>query len=377
MGTRWSRSWSGGRVYEVDGHPVFVIEKMRHGRRYTTPLEVGSEREALAELALFERDPEGYLTRQNAAAERRRSEVRVDAESVARFLAWLRTNGRTERYRVNTRNYLAQWARVLAGRDLRAVSLQELKRTLSGWEKARTARIIALKSFVSYLRDEEGAISVAEDATLSLKVPASRPGKRLTERAYELRLVERTYAAIEVQAIRDLVCVLAKTGLHATEVDRLARGEGEVRALRDQGGIAGLARLIHKTGEEHLQALDAQALAALRRLVERGLCPVDSYVRKELRRAAGVVREGPLMIGRLRHSFVTWATTVGTEVRPTAAGVPLETVAAVVGHRSTRTTRRFYKGFAIPPMVQLPIQLRHPDDPVVIATARGREDGAG
>lgn len=376
MDRKWTGKWVGGRSYQANGQTIYVIEKMRHGRRYTIPLEAGNERQALAELALFDRDPEAYLTRQEAGERAAAAAVFIDDERVGRFLAWLRANGRTERYRRNVRSYLAQWARALAGRDLRTVSLQELRRTLAGWEKARKLRIIVLKSFASYLREEEGAISVAEDATLALKVPPSRPSKRLHERAYDMKLVERFYRALESQPVRDLVCVLAKTGMHSTEVDRIARGEGEARALRDQGEIAGVARLVHKNGDEHLQALDAQALAALRRLVARGQAPVDSFVRKEMGKAARALHEKPLQVGRLRHSFVTWATTVGEEVRPTTAGVPLETVAAIVGHKTSRTTRLFYKGYALPPMVRLPLSLRHADDPAEFAVPHARSDSA-
>ena len=79
--------WAGGRVYELDGRTVYVIEKMRHGRRYTTPLEVANEREALAELALFDRDPEVYVTPAEDAGRLSAEAVRVDAEAVGRFLA--------------------------------------------------------------------------------------------------------------------------------------------------------------------------------------------------------------------------------------------------------------------------------------------------
>jgi transposase-like protein len=50
MATKLTGRWQAGRTYQTDRSPtVFVIEKMRHGRRYTTPLDVESEREALAE----------------------------------------------------------------------------------------------------------------------------------------------------------------------------------------------------------------------------------------------------------------------------------------------------------------------------------------
>jgi integrase len=372
VATRWSGTWAGGRKYVSNGRTVFVIERMRLGRRYTQRLDAGSEPEALAELALFERDPDGYVTRREELERRAANAVLLGAESAARFLGWLEANGRTERYRRNVKSYLAHWARVLGNRDLRTLTLQDLRRALASWDTARKARIIALKSFFSYLRNEEGALSPAEDATLSLKVPPARPSKALAARAYDVALVERFYGAIASQAVRDLVCVLAKTGMHATEVDRVARGEGELRALRGHGEIAGLARLVHRNGEEHLQALDAQALAALRRLVARGQAPVDSFVRKEMLEAARSIRERPLKIGRLRHSFIAWATTVGEEVRPTSGGVPLETVATIVGHRSPRTTRMFHRGWTVPPMVRLPIRLEHPEDPAAIGHAGGR-----
>jgi hypothetical protein len=54
---------------------------MRHGRRYTTPFDVGTKREALAELALFDRD------KRNGAPLRERARAgdlrRIDAADAA------------------------------------------------------------------------------------------------------------------------------------------------------------------------------------------------------------------------------------------------------------------------------------------------------
>jgi transposase-like protein len=85
-GTNWGPRWQGGRTYGENGKTFYVIEKMRHGRRYTTPLDVGSEREALAELALFERDPEGYTTRRLDAIRRAAQAVYIEPANVQRFL---------------------------------------------------------------------------------------------------------------------------------------------------------------------------------------------------------------------------------------------------------------------------------------------------
>lgn len=66
MGNAWNGKWAGGRTYVANGKTVFVIEKTRHGRRYTTPLDAPGEREAHAKLALLERDREAFLTRAQA-----------------------------------------------------------------------------------------------------------------------------------------------------------------------------------------------------------------------------------------------------------------------------------------------------------------------
>ena len=44
--------------------------------------------------------------------------------------------------------------------------------------------------------------------------------------------------------------------------------------------------------------------------------------------------------------------------------IPLTAIAAVVGHHSASTTKRFYDNVKVPPMIKIPIQLEHPEDPV-------------
>jgi hypothetical protein len=60
---------------------------MRHRRRYSTPLDVTSERKALTELALFERDPAAYVTRR-ADVDSAAPAVFIDREN-ERFLCSL------------------------------------------------------------------------------------------------------------------------------------------------------------------------------------------------------------------------------------------------------------------------------------------------
>jgi integrase len=221
----------------------------------------------------------------------------------------------------------------------------------------------------------EALVTPAQDATLALKVPPARPGKKLKERAYDLKLVERFYRATDNQAVRDVLLVLAKTGLHGTELARIARGEAEVLVLPDQGAIAATMRFVHKSGEEHVQSIDAQTLAAIQRLARRGQVPVDAFLRKHMRVAGKKLKEEPILLGRLRHCFITWAQDVGVELKPKSAGVPLATVAAIVGHKSAKTTRLFYTGFRVPSLLQIPLRLEHPDDPVEITRAAGTRQG--
>jgi len=192
MATRWTGTWGGGRA-------VYVIETMRHGRRYTTPLDVGSVRGALAELALFDRGPEGYRTRRREAEQRAQEEVRLTPEHVQGFLDHLAREGRTWSYRKGCKSYLAAWAEKLEGRDLRTVLLQDLRKILDEWPAARKSRIIALKSFCTCLREQAALLAPAQDPILAFPVPHQRPGEAHGERDYDLRLVQRTYIAIDHQ----------------------------------------------------------------------------------------------------------------------------------------------------------------------------------
>jgi integrase len=336
-------------------------------------LDVASEREANAELALFRRDPDRYLTKSEAAAKLRREIVRIDVASVARFLSYLSSEGRTKRYRENLRTYLSQWAEQLAGRDLREVSAQELKNVLRRWPTGKKNRIIAIKSFCSYLREEEATLPFSGDPTLALKVPAARPERAIRKKGYPMEHVQRLYRAMGDQSVRDVVVLLAKAGMHFTEVDRIARGEGEVTQMSGNGEIAATVRFVHKSGRVHTQSLDAQALSAAQRLQVRGAAPVDSWCRKVVRRAARSTRCDIIRFGQLRHSFVAWARTYGAEVRPASGGVPLSAISAAMGHASMLTTSRFYDVTPVPPMIKIPIQLEHPDDPVPLVNRQPRD----
>lgn len=402
MARKWSGKWSGGRTYETkDGRTVFVLRKLVDGTRYEIALDAATEREASAELALFMRSPAAYRPRGDAAARVPDAPVTIDSQRVARFLVWLRgEQGRTPRYVKNVGFYLAAWAGDLAGRDLRTVKLQDVLRVLGSYPRsstnpetgkvlvqaaARRNRVTALKSFTAWLREVDASLQVGEDCTLALKVPPPRPEKARRAAAgeskgYQLEDVERLYSAItgwesrkfgwkagqlvDVQPVRDVLRLHCTTGMHATEIERLARREGTLRRLQGQGEIAATITFVHKSGRVHVQSVDAATAAAVERLQARGSAPVDSFVRKVVARAAAAAKlPGRIKLGALRHSFVTWSRTRGRLVTPTSAGVALEAVAAAIGHQSTRTTSMHYDETRVPPMVVVPIKLGHRDDP--------------
>lgn len=126
-------------------------------------------------------------------------------------------------------------------------------------------------------------------------------------------------------------------------------------------------RFTHKNTSDHVLSLDAQGLGAARRLHAHAAPISDSFLRTTLRHASRRAGLGEtLALNELRHSFVTWATEEGREVRPKVGGVPVETVARVVGHRGTRTTTNFYLSIQVPVMIAIPLRLEHPADPPVV-----------
>ncbi len=180
---------------------------MVNGHPYTKSLAVSNEQDALAELALFDRDPAAYQTKTAEKSRPPSQVITIEGPGVGRFLEFLRTEERTERYRRNVQHYLATWGTFYAGRDIRSVPLQEISST------------------------------------------------------------------------RVAACTI--------------------------------------------RAFDAQALAAAQRLRARGSAPVDSFIRKVVKRAVEKVNKHahrevlkPIRFGELRHSFVTWAHERGQEVRP-------------------------------------------------------------
>lgn len=370
----WVRKWAGGRVkQDRTGREVWVIERTILGTPYTITLDAASEREALADLALFERDPAGFLTRSQAAAESAAGVVVINNDRIGRFLKHLEEADRSRNYRRNVLTYLRWWRDVLKGRDLRAMRLVQLNDALDADPAGRKHKIIHLKSFASWLR-KRGDLMAHQDPTLSLEIPKSRPEKADRKKHHSAEEVERIYRMIASQSIRDAIRIRAMTGMHYSELARLASGRGTVNEVRNHGEIAGTITFRHKNGRNHVISIDAPTLAAVKRLQAAGHAPSDSWMGKVIRAAAKANGVEPLELGALRHSFASWRTSARV-VKPKDGGASLAQVAAVMGHLNPRTTAIFYDGTEVPEMVLPPLNLFHPDDPVDVGAKRAREEG--
>ncbi|MBI3184151.1 MAG: hypothetical protein HYZ28_18615 [Myxococcales bacterium] len=376
---KWNGKWIGGRTYlGKEGRTVYWLDKSWNGKRYGIALDVGSRRDAEAELALFMRDPSGYVERREAKRRTDEERVVLDVHLVEQFQEHLSKLGRDERHVRGVRHYVDWWLEKLGAVDLRRVKLQDLRRCLRGVETARRNRIASWKIFCSFLREELAILPRGEDSSLDLHAPPGKPEKLTREKGYTIERVEQFYRAMsvwrserpgwdgvpDVQSARDCLLLHAKTGMHQSEVERLAKGDGKVAEVQDEGEIAGTITFVHKSGYVHTVSVDLQALRAAQRLQRRKAAPSNSYIRKIIGRAARESNLQQIRFGELRHSFTTWGRTMGELVRPKGRGVSVEEVAAVLGHTNVRTTRLHYDGTKVPPMVKVPIRLFHPDDPV-------------
>ncbi len=431
----WIGTWQGGRVLRLrDKSLRFYIEK-RIGKdaprvllaldfecrcrevvealEQTRRLErvtCGHHDQALAELSRFRLDPGAYKTRkQHAAQTMRRATAAFDPATVIEFFAWGKAKrdagelsaGHVERKLIP---YVEAWALALGGRrPWREISASDLDEALKGW-KNREGRKVALKTYTRWLRKVARKLDRKDDCTLDLSINPSVPEKNVRKKGYTIKRVEEAYRLVRWQVVRDMLMLKAKTGMHESEIARIAEGKGELTRVSDPSGIEGVLVFDHlKKGSQHAVSVDAETYAAAERLVERGGAATNTVFVRELQWVAiqqhgcgGVRKEWPTKRTRngrevsqtnavvlpckkckpvrpseLRHSFATWARTVGTEVHPRGQkGVDLQKVAEAMGHLQKRTTQTFYVGDRTPMMIRIPIELEHPDDPPLKRTRR-------
>lgn len=309
---------------------VYVIERKLGGVKFHFSTRCRTERAALAELARFEEDPTAYSPTQRAVDSR----VLVTADLLDDFWRYqVHVKRNTVEHADACESYLVHWMEDLEGVDLRKLRLAEVHRALDKRGKARRYRVIALKSFCAWLRRVKGLLTAGNDVTTQVQVPPARPEKLQRRKVADREDVRKVLAHL-TGPTRDALLVLAATGMHVSELRRFARGEGGLlKPLRGER-VAGKILLRHKTGEAHVVSLVHQDyVAAATRLRARGRLFSNGWLVTCIARAceaAGVARFTP---GVMRHSLGTWLAEDGS---------PLQLVAQQLGHRSERTTRRFY-----------------------------------
>lgn len=324
------RKWLGGYVRQGKKGAVFIIERWIHGTHFHISTKCRTERAALKELERFEADPAGYRPQ---AREATRTVV-VTPELIDEYERWQRDVKRTTpSHARDCARYMEAWMHHFANRDLRRLSLHDdIKPALDVWKTARHGRIVALKGFTAWLRREKGLLTRADDPTLDLQVPPSRPEKLRRRKALDRAVVEATLPHLPAE-VRDVVLVLAATGLHVSELRRFATGEGELFEPTSTDAVANLA-VRHKTGRLHVVALASQeTLEAAQRLRTKGM-PGHSVLWFALRDACDAAGKPRWNLGTLRHSVATWLA---------EAGVPLHDISEQLGHRDPRTTGDFYR----------------------------------
>jgi integrase len=363
-------TWAGGRTYVLkDGSTAYIIRRMVKGKSYNITLDAKSLADAETELSRFLDDPTTYQTksdRQEQLAQQRlaheQARVALSKDLIAAFLAYLKSAGRTDEYRADASRYLNQWRGDLGTTDLRSLDAKTTKRLLTA-RPAKKYRAIVFKSCCSWLVNE-GLLDANENPGRHLKVPPSH--RKHDAKGYSIATIERLYRALSSQYIRDALCLRALTGMHGSELERLASGQGKLEVLSGQEPIAATATFLHKTGEPHRVSLDAQGLAAAQRLIARGSAPAVSSIQEATEQAAKDAQDPSLAeinFGAIRHSVGTWLAEVGEIVTPSGKGLPVELIAQALGHKSTRTTKLHYLSVKVPPLYRTPIRLEHPNDP--------------
>jgi integrase len=325
----------------ADGTTTHVIRRKVNGRAYEVSTRCTNLRAAMAQLARFEADPEGYDP-SGGQGER----LLLDVDRARAFLRWsLEDKHNSPAWVRQQKRYLAWWMQKLGGIDLRRVSLRHHILPALDGVPGRRHRIEVIKAFYSWLRKERALIAAAQDPTYgALPVPQLRPEQWVRPKSFSREAHEAVMRHL-TGPWPDLLAVLAGTGWHVTELSRFVKGgivaELPGSASRAHGAAAVLVCPRRKSGEEQRTPVSAEVAEAARRARKRGGFSVVRLY-KAVTAACAAAGVEPYSPGQYRHAVATWAIEQGAD--PAA-------VAAFLGHKSPSTTRRFYATLAVTPKV--------------------------
>jgi integrase len=276
--------------------------------------------------------------------------VRLNGKLIEDFVAFSRDVKRnTPRWVWEQSRYLDGWKDALGEVDLRKVSLgRDIEPALKGdGAFTRQKKIAVIKALYGWLRKVRHEISPAEDPTLdALPVPQSEPAQWGKVKAFTPKQFEKVREQVAVPVFADAMTVQAATGWHTTEVVRFAEG-GAVEDLPagtiNPDGDLVIVCPLTKGGEPLKTRVSIAAGEAARRLRDAGKLDRKLYdaALREANVKAGF-KVGTVSGGRFRHSVATWAINRGASPKD---------VSAFLGHKSERTTKKFYATHAIPTKV--------------------------
>lgn len=341
MGKKKSRRerWPGGYIHhQLDGQPLFIIEREVDGRRYHVSTKAHGWKAALEQLAAFESHPPSY----KPGGGKRSGALYLTEELAEEFEAW-HAKKVSAKYAKETANRLADWREALEGRDLRRLSLPDDIDANANGRGGRRPRVVAIKLLFKWLRLEKRLVTRAQDVTLDIALPPSVPEKTRRRKVVELAVV-RAAAAHLAPVYRDYLQLKLATSWHCTECARFIRGPSEIvappRPMATAQGRPLLAVLVvkHKSGNlTRTPISDERQLEAIRRLQARGVVP--RRLNATLADACKAAEVPAFKFGVLRHSVLTW----GVE-----AGADMHQASQFAGHRDKSTTERFYVDLAAP-----------------------------
>lgn len=297
-----------------------------------------TERAAMKELERFESDPIGYVPGDVVPGA-----VRLTPELMLAFYDHQLAKGLTKEWVDEVARCLADWAREIGPRDLRALDLhRDLKPMLAKWATRRPHRIKSIKGFFRYLRQERGLVTRAQDCTLDLPVPQARAEKNRRRKVVPFEDVQAVFQHLK-QPTRDVLRLLTATAWHLSEVRRFAEG-GEISTPLRSEALAVLV-VRHKNGSFEKQTiLFEEHLAAAKRLRELGALPKRMTLARHMIAACAAAAVPKFGLGQMRHSVLTWGVEMGASARDAAE---------FAHHRDATTTQKHYIDLETPKVIPL------------------------
>lgn len=328
--------WRGGYIsLGKSGRKTYVIEREVGGERFHVSTRCHIDSAAFKQLERFEANPNSYTPQGDVVREK----LLLTNALVEEYERFLLAKPVTPNHAKNMRRRLADWMEDLGPKDLRKLKLfADIKPKLDRRKTCRQHRVIALKGFFSWLREEKGLLENGEDATLNLPVPQAQPEKRKRKKAVEW---ERVQAALPhlTQRYADVLTVLAATGMHVTELQRFVRSdESELMILPPGSTPLAVLVTLHKNREDtRIPLLHHDHVAAAQRL--RASRTIPRHLNAAIRTACAAAEVPAFKLGVMRHTVATWAI---------ADGASPAQVSEFLNHKDKRTTRRFYIDHAVP-----------------------------